>query len=167
MKFAEILKKYGALCEIRARDKPTILREISQTLAHRTHSLEGPDVERILLEREKVESTALGFGVALPHGKSARIDEPICLFARSREGVDFGALDGEPTHFFFAMLTPAKDNGSHLSLLAEVSRVLTSQELRESLMSVPTEDPSRESAVEKKSPPTWATKRQGDKGGRT
>lgn len=147
MEFAEILKKYGAVCEIRAKDKPSILRELSQTLAHRAKSLEEKDVEMILRERERVESTALGFGVALPHGKSTRIEEPICLFARSRQGVDFGALDGEPTHLFFAVLTPTRDTGSHLSLLAEVakvSRLLTNRDLRESLLTGPLKDLSSE-----------------------
>ncbi len=138
MDLAQIIQKYGSLYEIRARDKISFFAEISQKLATNAGETTDIEIETVLRERESIESTALGPGVALPHGKCPGIQKPICCFAVSRDGVDFGAADGSLTHIFFVMLTPASNNGSHLATLAEVSMIMSDPGLRQSIMEAET-----------------------------
>jgi len=156
MKLTDIIKKYGSLYEIKAKDKNGFFAEISKTLAYKSDSLDWKEVEKILRERERIDSTALAPGVALPHGKSAHLEKPICCFARSREGIDFGAADGRPTHIFFTMLTPLTNNGNYLPTLAEVSMILSNPDLRRSLLQADNKedvlDTIKNSRAQKKEP---------------
>ena len=87
------------------------------------------------LAREEEGSTGVGNGVALPHAKSAGAERPMVAFARSREGVEWNALDGEPVHLVFLISLPEERSGEeHLELLAELSEALTEESCRQGLL---------------------------------
>ncbi len=77
-----------------------------------------------LMEREKLGSTAIGNGVAVPHAKIDGIKQTILAFGRSANGVDFNSLDGEKTHLFFMLISPKEDIGAHLKILAKISHLI-------------------------------------------
>lgn len=86
-----------------------------------------------LLEREAETTTGVGKGIGIPHAKTDAVDEPTLVFVRSEDGVDFGAMDGEPAHLLFMILVPSDGAEDHLSLLSSLSRGLMHDELREAL----------------------------------
>jgi PTS system nitrogen regulatory IIA component len=87
-----------------------------------------------LEDRERLNSTALGEGVAIPHGKLAGVKRVLAAFGRSSQGVDFSSLDGKPTHLFFLLVAPEDSAGAHLKALARISRLLKDQGFRAKLL---------------------------------
>ena len=87
----------------------------------------------VLREREELQSTGIGDGVAIPHGKLAGLDRLMASFARS-PGVDFAAIDGAPTRLFFLLVVPEHSGGQHLKALARISRFLRDETFREKLL---------------------------------
>jgi PTS system nitrogen regulatory IIA component len=88
----------------------------------------------VLLEREKISTTAIGEGVAIPHGKLPGVERVLGVFARSPQGVDFASLDGGPTHLFFVLIAPENAAADHLKALARISRLLKDEAFRRRLM---------------------------------
>jgi PTS system nitrogen regulatory IIA component len=84
-----------------------------------------------------LNSTALGDGVAIPHGKLPGVRRVIAAFARSKAGVDFQSLDGKPTHLFFLLVAPEDSAGAHLKALARISRLLKDPSFRSRLLEAP------------------------------
>jgi nitrogen PTS system EIIA component len=86
-----------------------------------------------LFDREKLGSTGLGYGVAIPHGRIRTIKEPICAFARTAQAIPFEAPDGEPVSLVFAMLVPEHATEAHLEILSELAQMFSDAQLRASL----------------------------------
>jgi PTS system nitrogen regulatory IIA component len=103
-------------------------------LAAKYGHLDQEKVLGVLQERERISSTAIGDGVAIPHGKLPGLDKIYGVFARSQTGVDFKSLDGEPTHLFFVLIAPENAAADHLKALARISRLLKDAEFRQRLM---------------------------------
>ncbi len=87
-----------------------------------------------LFAREKLGSTGLGFGVAIPHGRIKGLREMVATFIRTKEGVPFEAPDGEPVRLVFAMLVPEHANEQHLNMLSELAQMFSDPGLRERLL---------------------------------
>jgi PTS system nitrogen regulatory IIA component len=87
----------------------------------------------VLLEREALQSTGIGEGVAIPHGKLAGLDRLVATFARSVPGVDFDSIDGQPTHHFFLLVVPEHSGGQYLKALARISRFFRDPAFRRKL----------------------------------
>ena len=105
-------------------------------LAHRAASIHGVDERRVfdlLLERERLGSTGIGGGIAIPHGRLAGLDRPRGLFARLGHPVDFDAIDERPVDLVFLLLAPEGAGADHLKVLARVSRLLRDRALVEKL----------------------------------
>lgn len=117
-----------------ARSKGEVLAELAQNVIDRHPALDRQDLLRILNEREKLGSTGIGDGIAIPHGKLRQVNELICAFGRSREGVDFSSLDGRPVHLFFLLVAPENAAAAHLKALARISRILRDPAVRNALM---------------------------------
>lgn len=92
-----------------------------------------------LLEREKKMSTGIQFGVAIPHAKTDAVDELLACVAVKKEGVDFESLDGADSKIFIMTLSPERRSGPHVQLLAEMSKVLQNESLREKMLQVDSE----------------------------
>ncbi len=88
----------------------------------------------VLLDRERIGSTGIGQGLAIPHARVPTLSEPVACLARSPKGIDFRALDGDPTHLFLALLAPAGSAGFHLKALARASRMLKDAAFRQQLL---------------------------------
>jgi PTS system nitrogen regulatory IIA component len=115
-------------------EKNNVLEELANLLSTGRSSLNKERVLEVLLERERISTTAIGEGVAIPHGKLAGVDRVLGAFARSPEGVDFASLDGGPTHLFFALIAPENAAADHLKALARISRLLKDEAFRRRLM---------------------------------
>jgi len=122
MKIMEILVKDAVILDLESDSKSDVLAEMARALAK---SVPGLDAERllgVLVEREGLQSTGIGEGVAIPHGKMAGLDSLVASFARSRKGLDFDSIDGQPTQLFFLLVVPEHSGGQHLKALARISR---------------------------------------------
>lgn len=86
-----------------------------------------------LLERESLQSTGIGHGVAVPHAICDDLDQPRVALGLCRDGVDFHALDEQPVHLFFMLLSPSEDTRTHIKLLARIARMVRHPELLETL----------------------------------
>jgi nitrogen PTS system EIIA component len=107
-----------------------VLRELAYCLAERHPGLDRDAVARVLAERERVASTAIGEGIAIPHGKLETANGLIACFARSRRGIDYDSVDGQPTHFFIVLVAPLNSAGEHLKALARISRLFKNRDFR-------------------------------------
>ena len=90
-----------------------------------------------LFDREKLGSTGLGYGVAIPHGRIKAIKEPLCAFVRTAQPVAFEAPDGEPVRLVFAMLVPEHATEAHLEILSELAQMFSDAGMRDRLVEAP------------------------------
>jgi PTS system nitrogen regulatory IIA component len=134
MKIAEILTPDMILPDLKSVDKPGVLRELADHLSSRIPSLRLQSLVDVLAERESLGSTAIGDGIAIPHGKLRGVDRILGLVGRSLGGVDFDSLDGNPTHIFFLLIAPEDSASLHLKALARVSRLFKDPNLRDHLL---------------------------------
>jgi nitrogen PTS system EIIA component len=114
-------------------DKAGVIKALGQMLAKGTR-VNGPEVERVLMEREQLQSTGIGEGVAIPHGALVQLDTQHAGLLIVPEGVDFAAIDGQPVFIVFAVIGPKRATGEHLKTLARVSRLLRNRTFRERLI---------------------------------
>ena len=114
--------------------KTAVLRELAEHLARQHPEINADRLVEVLWERERLGSTAIGDGIAIPHGKLPGLSGVIGAFGRHVAGVDFDSLDGSPTHLFFLLVAPEDSVGQHLKALARVSRLLKDRAFREKLI---------------------------------
>lgn len=134
MKITEFLSPDAVIGSLGARDKKGVLEELCRPLAARHPNLSPERLREVLEDREKLGSTGIGEGVAIPHGKLPGLPALTGTFGRSIEGVDFEAIDGKPTHLFFALFAPENSAGIHLKALARISRLFKSAPLRAAIL---------------------------------
>jgi nitrogen PTS system EIIA component len=116
-------------------DKPATLKILAEMLARGARA-DVAAVERVLKDREQLQSTGIGEGVAIPHGALPQLETQFASLLIVPEGVDFAAIDGLPVNILFAVITPKRATGEHLKTLARVSRVLRNKAFRERLLGV-------------------------------
>lgn len=134
MKIADFLSPDAVLADLVGVRKRDVLGELCAPMARRFPGIGGERLLAVLAEREKLGSTGIGDGVAIPHGKLAGLPGLVATFGRSVRGVDFDALDGRPSHLFFALFAPESSAGIHLKALARISRLLKSAALRSRIL---------------------------------
>jgi PTS system nitrogen regulatory IIA component len=135
MKVTEFLSPNAVVADLRGTTKAEVLRELAEHLsAAYPGTLRADRVLEVLAEREKLASTGIGEGVAIPHGKMPGLDRLYAVFGVSRQGVDFSSIDKRPTNLFFALVAPENSAGVHLKALARVSRLFRNPELREAIL---------------------------------
>lgn len=134
MKIADFLAPGMVIPELRSRNKHAVLREMAECMAAHTELRNTEQLYQVLLDREKISSTAIGEGVAIPHGKMAGIERIAGVFARSSGGVNFESLDGGLTYLFFLLVAPEDSAADHLKALARISRLLKDAAFRARLM---------------------------------
>jgi PTS system nitrogen regulatory IIA component len=139
VKITDFLNAQSVIPALEGREKSAALEEMAGLLAFCHPRLTKEKVLDVLVAREKISTTAIGEGVAIPHGKLAGVDRVLGVFARSPEGVDFASLDGEPTHLFFALIAPENAAADHLKALARISRLLKDEGFRRRLMAANTQ----------------------------
>ncbi len=134
MNLAQYINIDHILADLSARTKTQVLAELIEPLIISHSFLDRDKVFGVLKTREDLGTTGIGDGVAIPHGKIEELDEVLIAAGRSREGLDFSALDHKPAHIFFLVLAPEKGAGKHLKILAYISRLLQDQSFKESFM---------------------------------
>ena len=134
MRLMDVLSESLIIPELKAKDKKDVLQELTATLVEREDGLDHERLVSVLMDREKLGSTGIGEGVAIPHGKLHEIDHPFAVFGRSKHGVDFQSMDGRPAHLFFLLFAPENSTGIHLKALARISRLLKSASNRKRLL---------------------------------
>ena len=137
MKIAEFLREDLILPDLASSEKTGVLGELSLGLARANPPLEAARLTEVLVEREKLGSTGIGEGVAIPHGKLPGLPGLLAAFGRSVRGVDFAAIDGRPTHLFFVLFAPENSAGVHLKALARISRLFKGPQLRAAILQAP------------------------------
>ena len=117
--------------------KPDALRRLAGLLADGQSVVAASDIERVLLDREKLQSTGVGGGVAIPHGAIDRLDRLVGAVLLCPDPIDFDAIDAAPVSIFFAVIGPKRATGEHLKTLARVSRLLRDDGFRDRLLHAP------------------------------
>ena len=135
MPLTDILTPQSVLASVKAVSKKQLLQELSAFAAAQSGLLES-DIFEALLQRERLGSTGIGHGIAIPHGKLPKLDRLIGIFARLEKPVDFDALDGQQVDLVFLLLAPEGAGADHLKALSRVARALRdpaiAQKLRKS-----------------------------------
>ncbi len=134
MKIMDILVKDAVILDLASRTKQDLLSEMAKSLAEAEPTLDATRLVEVLVEREGLQSTGIGEGVAIPHGKMPGLSRLLASFARSRAGLDFESIDGQPTHLFFLLVVPEDSGGQHLKALARISRFFRDAAFRKSLL---------------------------------
>jgi nitrogen PTS system EIIA component len=136
MRFTDFLAEGCIRSDLRVTDKAGVLHELAGMLAARTR-VPREQLEAQLLARERISSTAIGEGVAIPHCRFERLRQTIACIAVDPRGVDFGARDGRPVRLFVTLASPTNAPGTHLGVLARIAALLRDGHLRQALMVAP------------------------------
>jgi PTS system nitrogen regulatory IIA component len=140
MKLSELLDQNHIIPDLKAKDKKGVLEELVDVIFCSDPSFDKDSLVKVLLERERLGSTGIGDGVAIPHGKLQGLKRPIISFGRSLKGLDFEAMDGDPTFLFFLLVAPEDSASIHLKALAKIARIIKNRSFRSLLMQVPTRE---------------------------
>lgn len=123
MDLSDLLKKDAVIAGLKAKSKKQAIQELAARAAELT-GLSEREIFDTLLQRERLGSTGVGHGIAIPHGKLIRLDRLVGLFAKLDKPVDFDSLDDEPVDLVFLLLAPESAGADHLKALARIARQL-------------------------------------------
>ncbi|MFH1654071.1 MAG: PTS sugar transporter subunit IIA [Pseudomonadota bacterium] len=119
---------------LKSANKQNVIRELADLICRARHDLNTNTVTNVLLEREKLGSTGIEDGIAIPHGKISGLKNILVAFGRKKDGVAFDAHDGKPSNLFFVLLAPENSSAMHLKVLARLSRLLKNDQFRKKLL---------------------------------
>ena len=134
MRVIDILAEDLVIPQLQSTTKNEVLHELAQHLATQRSEIRAENLVAVLLDRERLGTTAIGEGIAIPHGKLPGLKGVLAVFGRSQIGIDCHSLDGQPTKLFFLLVAPEESAGIHLKALARVSRLLKDKAFRERLL---------------------------------
>ncbi len=136
MNLQKLLTPETVVLDLEATDKEGIIAELVDILvrAGRISAAAREEVLRSVMERERKMSTGIEHGVAIPHGKSDAVPELVAALGVKREGLDFDALDGQPSRIFILAVSPADRSGPHIQFLAEISRLLSEPGMQQKIL---------------------------------
>lgn len=140
MLLSDILTTVRVRVPLQGTTKDEVLRELVDTLEQAGDLNDAEAALKVVQEREQVLSTGIGFGVALPHGKTDACPELAIAAGVAPNGVEFNALDGEPVQLIFMLVGPESQAGAHIKALSAISRLVRQPELRQRLMEAPDAD---------------------------
>ncbi|HFH7198698.1 TPA: fructose-specific PTS transporter subunit EIIC [Streptococcus agalactiae] len=140
MKIQDLLKKEVMIMDLKATSKEAAIDEMITKLVDTGVVINFAIFKDGIMKREAQTSTGLGDGIAMPHSKNAAVKEATVLFAKSASGVDYEALDGQPTDLFFMIAAPDGANDTHLAALAELSKYLLKEGFADQLRQAKTPD---------------------------
>lgn len=135
MKISDLLKKEIMIMELNANTKLDAIDEMIEKLEEKGMINDTQEFRKEILNREELSSTGLGEGIAMPHAKTSAVNTPCVLFAKSKNGIDYDSLDGEPAFLFFMIAAEEGANNTHIETLANLSRLLLKPNFIDSLKS--------------------------------
>ena len=138
MQLADIISPERVVSNVQAKSKKRAFETTSGVIASNADiSMGVNDIFDSLIARERLGTTAIGHGIAIPHGRVKESNETIGAFMQLSEGIDCDALDNQAVKLIFAVLVPEKTNEEHLQLLARLAQMFKNSDLREKLMAAP------------------------------
>ncbi len=126
--------------DVVAANKDELLRAIAARMASPELGLDAATIADLLSARERLASTGVGLGIAIPHASTPVLLEPLVALFRPREAVPFDAVDGDPVRLVAVVLAPASQQALHLRLLARIARMLCTERVRDALLAAETAD---------------------------
>jgi PTS system nitrogen regulatory IIA component len=123
MDLSDLITPYGVIPSLKASNKKQALQELAAKAAKLT-GIDAHEIFNTLLQRERLGSTGVGNGIAIPHGKMNALSHIVGMFARLEEPIDFEAIDEEPVDLVFLLLAPENAGADHLKALARISRLM-------------------------------------------
>jgi fructose PTS system EIIBC or EIIC component len=134
MKLVELLKNEFLISDLKGQNKEEVINELIDLFKDDERINDIEKVRSAVLEREKIMSTGVGKGFAIPHGKTNAVNEIIAAFGKTKRDVEYDALDGQPVHLVFLLV--GKDNlvSTHIKLLSRISRMMNKDEFRQKLI---------------------------------
>lgn len=133
---SKLLKPANVLLDVEAASKKRLFELAGQSLQS-TENVPAGEVFDSLFSREKLGSTALGHGIAIPHGRIKGLKETACAFVRMKVPIDFDAPDNLPVDLLFILLAPSAASDLHLQILAELAQMFSEKDMRERLRAAP------------------------------
>ncbi len=140
MRITEILTADTISMDVRSNNKDTVIRELSEGLYKAERITDIDKFEAAIHKREAQSTTGVGDGVAIPHAQTPEVTRPAIMFGRSKEGIDYDSMDGQPAYLFFMIAAPEGQATTHLDALAKLSTILMNGEAREKLMAANSEE---------------------------
>jgi PTS system nitrogen regulatory IIA component len=137
MKVTDFLQPDCIIAVLQAKSKPAVLAELSSHLSKVVPGVEAEALRKVLDEREQLASTAIGDGIAIPHGKLDSVGRLVGCLGRAVDGIEFESIDGKPTNLVFMLVAPASSTGVHLKALARLSRLFRDAGFRKRLLDAP------------------------------
>ena len=134
MNMKDALRESCVIADLKGGTKEEVLTELVSALKNAGLVQDVGQAVGVILEREKLGSTGIGDGVAIPHGKMKGLNSILCVFGRSKAGIDFDAVDGKPVNIFFLLLAPEDSAGLHIQMLSRISRILRDPSFRKRLI---------------------------------
>jgi nitrogen PTS system EIIA component len=134
VKIQDILQKNGILTNLESTDKSEILTQMAKYLASLYDITDQDLIVRKIIDRETEMSTGIGYGIAIPHARIEGIDRLFMIAGRSVKGIDFNSIDEQPVHLLFMMLSPANASSQYTNILSSLSRIMSYEEIRNSLV---------------------------------
>lgn len=138
MKIASILQENLINLNIQSKEKLDAIKELVELVAKAKEITDKDEFLKTIIERESLETTGIGDGIAIPHGRTDTIKELVIAFGRSDAGVDFKSLDNNPAHLLFLIASPQNASGIYLRTLAKISRLLKNYDFRRALRTTKT-----------------------------
>lgn len=138
MKVSELLNEDNILLDVEANDKYELIDKLIDVVANSGKVLDKEKVRNCVYEREKILSTGVGKGFAVPHGKTDAITDIVIAFAITKEPLDYEALDNQPVRLVLLMVGKDSLVSSHIKLLSRISRLMNNDEFRENLLNAKT-----------------------------
>lgn len=136
----EILSPQRIVCRLRVASKKRVLEYVGEIIAAQRTGLLATEVFDSLIARERLGSTGIGHGIAIPHGRLTSLDGATCAFISLEQGVDFDAVDGQPVDLVMALLVPAESTQEHLQLLSQLAEMFSDADLRHRLRAARSSD---------------------------
>ena len=137
MKIMDYLNEEWVIPDLQGADKASILKELSIVLVKPCKATSEEELLQVLLDREKLGSTGIGEGIAIPHGRLKKLKKFFISFGRSAKGVDFDSIDRKPSHLFFLVMAPENSAVDNLKLLSRIVTLLKEPSFKKRLMEAP------------------------------
>jgi fructose-specific phosphotransferase system IIA component len=134
MKICDVLTVDKIIPEIKGNNKIEVINEMIELFNGDDRIVDLENVKRTVLEREKIMSTGVGKGFAIPHGKTNKVTDIIAGFGKTTEPLDFESLDGQPVNLIFLLVGKENLVAQHIKLLSRISRMMNKDEFRKNLM---------------------------------
>ncbi|MCI0530459.1 MAG: PTS sugar transporter subunit IIA [candidate division Zixibacteria bacterium] len=133
MKLSKFTEESLISFDLKSKNKEQIISELVDIAGKSKLVKDRDELHRAVVEREKLVTTGVGYGVAFPHAKTKAVKGIIVVFGRSNEGIDFEAMDRKPVQYFFLIAAPEDAIGAHLNVMARLSYIMKNEGVRQKL----------------------------------